>query len=142
MLRISLLAASFLCASSLAFADVITSTTTGGPWHVSGTWIGGVVPDGNDDVILQGPVLIQGSAACFMLNVLAPGSLVSGSIPSTLVAGGAITNAGTVADGQLPFRIEIGGDLTNDAQWTNQKTFFTGAIDHHLNAGGGSIFES
>jgi len=142
MLRIYLLTASFLCASSIATADVITSTTTGGPWHVSGTWIGGIVPDGNDDVIIQGPVLVQGSAACLTLDALAPGSLVSGNVPSTLTAGGAITNAGTIADGPLPFRIEIGGDLTNDAQWTNKETIFTGAADHHLIVGSESIFES
>ena len=136
-----LLAASFLFASSPAFADVITSTTTGGPWHVSGTWVGGIVPDGNDDVIIQGPVLVQGSAACLTLNIMAAGGLTSGLPLATLTVGGAVTNAGTIADGPLSFRIEIGGDLTNNAQWTNRDTFFTGAADHHLVAGGGSIFE-
>ena len=121
---------------------MITSTTTGGPWHVSGTWVGGIVPDGNDDVIIQGPVMVQGSAACLTLDVMAAGSLTSGLAPSTLTAGGSITNAGTTADGPLPFRIEIGGNLTNDAQWTNKDTIFTGAANHHLTTGGGSIFES
>ena len=143
MIRIfCLLTAAFLFASSLAIADVITSTPTGGPWQVGGTWMGGIVPDGNDDVVIQGPVVVQGSAACLTLDVRAAGSLRSGSSPSVLVAGGTITNAGTVADGPLSFRIEIGGDLTNQAQWTNQQTSFTGATDHHLVAGGGSIFES
>ena len=137
-----LLAAAFLFASSPALADVITSTTTGGPWQASGTWIGGVVPDGNDDVILAGPVVIQGSAACLTLQISALGGLASGNAPSLLIAGGAITNAGTVADGPLPLRIEIGGNLTNDAQWTNSQTNFTGAADHHLTAGGESTFES
>jgi hypothetical protein len=136
-----LLTAPFLFAS-LAAADVITSTTTGGPWHASGTWLGGIVPDGNDDVIIQGPVVVQGSAACLTLDVRVAGGLTSGNAPSTLTAGGATTNAGTIADGPLPFRIDIGGDLTNVAQWTNQLTTFTGPGDHHLTAGGGSIFES
>ena len=121
---------------------MITSTTTGGPWHLSGTWLGGVVPDGNDDVIIQGPVLVQGSAACLTLDILAAGGFTSGLALATLTAVSAITNAGTIADGPLPFRIEIGGDLTNNAQWTNRDTFFTGTADHHLIAGGGSILES
>jgi hypothetical protein len=138
----ALLTAAFLFASSLAIADVITSTPTGGPWHVSGTWVGGIVPDGNDDVVLQGPVQVQGSASCLTLDVLAAGALTSVSAPSTLTAGGGITNAGTIADGPLPLRIHIGGNLTNNAQWTNQDTFFTGTGNHHLIAGAGSIFES
>jgi hypothetical protein len=136
------LTASLLLASSPALADVITSTTTGGLWHVAGTWIGGIVPDGDDDVTIQGPVVVQGTAACLTLHVTPLGSLRSGNAPSMLTAGDAIANAGTVADGPLPLKIAIGGDLTNLAQWTNQQTIFTGTGDHRLSAGGGSIFES
>ena len=131
-----------LLASSPALADVITSTTTGGQWHVSTTWVGGIVPDGNDDVVIQGPVLVQGAAVCLTVNVTAVGGLTTGFALANLTVGSAVTNAGTISDGPQPFRIEIGGDLTNNAQWTNKDTIFTGATDHHLITGGGSIFES
>ena len=137
-----LLAACLLLAASPALADVITSTPAGGQWHVTTTWVGGIVPDGNDDVILQGPVTVLGSAASLSLNVMASGSLVSGLAQSTLNVGGSVTNAGTVADGPIPFRIQIGGDLTNNAQWTNQHTTFTGVANHHVTTGAGSNFES
>jgi hypothetical protein len=136
------LAACLVLASSPALADVITSTTTGGLWHVSTTWVGGIIPDGNDDVILQGPVVVLGSAACLTLQVVPSGGLASGLAQSTIRVGGAVTNAGTIADGPIPFRIEIGGDLTNNAQWTNQHTTFTGMGSHHLTTGAGSNFES
>src|SRR5688572_20975659 len=90
-----------LAAASPALADVITSTPAGGLWHVTTTWVGGIVPDGNDDVILQGPVTVLGSAASLSLNVMASGSLVSGLAQSTLNVGGSVTNAGTVADGPI-----------------------------------------
>ena len=142
MVRTFFLTAAFLFGTSLAHADVITSTTTGGPWLSSGTWVGGVIPDGNDAVVLQGPVVLQGAAACLELDVLATGSLTSGLAPSTLSVGGGVTNEGTIADGPIPLKLEIGGNLTNHAQWTNRDTFFTGSADHHLIAGGVSKLET
>ena len=48
------------------FAIVITSTTSGGNWNTTGTWVGGVVPGATDSVIIAelAEVIVDGNDTC------------------------------------------------------------------------------
>ncbi len=64
-----ILALAFLPVTSVYAAGTITSTTTGGDWGNTGTWVGGVVPSTGDSVIidtgatvtLDGPIIVDGT---------------------------------------------------------------------------------
>ena len=131
------LAIGLAAVAAVASADTITSTPTGGPWSDSTTWVGGVVPDDYDDVVIVGHVEIAGSAACKSLSVLALGSVRSApSAPNTtLQVTGAVTNAGTIADGAYNFQLRVGGDLHNDGTWTNSQLTIIGTDDRQLSHG-------
>lgn len=121
-------------AASVASADTITSTGLGGPWAEYTTWVGGVVPDGDDDVIIVGPVEVTVQEACLSLNVHEAGS-VTGSqsgTSTTLEVGESVFNAGTIADGLYYFYLQIGGDLHNEGSWSNRETTVTGVDDRQI----------
>lgn len=40
------------------YANTVTSTAQGGWWNHESTWIGGVIPNDNDDVVINGPVYV------------------------------------------------------------------------------------
>ncbi|MDF2456449.1 MAG: hypothetical protein K0R51_2442 [Cytophagaceae bacterium] len=54
-----------------AEAAVITSTGTGGAWNVGSSWVGGVVPGTNDDVVIAAgaTVTVPTSQTCRLLTV-------------------------------------------------------------------------
>src|SRR5262245_8834225 len=142
----SALRLSLACSFALplrAHAATIHSTIAGGPWAMGSTWIGGIVPTAADDVVLDGPVTVQGTRSCAGLGVAPAGALRNGTTsPATLVASGAIANSGVVEDGPQVFRGRVGGDLHNEGVWTNGETILTGAADHHLTQSGAASFES
>ncbi|MGD8396705.1 MAG: hypothetical protein PVF43_14645, partial [Candidatus Eiseniibacteriota bacterium] len=128
---------------AVASADTITSTLAGGPWQAGSTWQGGIVPGSDDQVIVQGPVQVYGSAACLGLEVTASGDVsnVSSGV-STLSVGTSVSNQGSIQHGSQTLSIEVGGDIDNQGSWTNFETVLTGPYDHHVNASSGSVFES
>jgi hypothetical protein len=133
-----------LAAASVASADTITSTTAGGPWPYSSTWVGGQVPGIYDDVVIAGPVDINGIETCLSL-VVNPEGYVGGVVPNpsnTLQVGGSITNEGTISDGAYNFFLQVGGDLHNDGTWASHETTVTGTADRYLYQGPTAEFSS
>ncbi|RKY55765.1 MAG: hypothetical protein DRP96_12065, partial [Candidatus Neomarinimicrobiota bacterium] len=113
----------------------ISSTTTGGKWSESTTWIGGIVPTGTNDVIIQGPVIVDVDAACNNLLVESGVTLENYSyFDRTLVVNGSLTNKGLVRDGATyhTFTLDIRGNITNNGQWENSYTICSGASDQYL----------
>ena len=45
---------------STSYSQTITSTTSGGLWSSGDTWVGGVVPGNDNDVVINGPVQLDG----------------------------------------------------------------------------------
>jgi hypothetical protein len=144
-IRMILLTLAALAIASFASADTITSTASGGSWFDSTTWIGGVVPEMDDDVIIEGPVTVAGMAACDDLAITALGSLEGELVapPRSLHVGGSLENAGQlgVANGfWLDLRVD--GDLYNSGQWAVDTTTLGGSADRTIGHAPGARFET
>lgn len=114
-------------------AATIESTLSGGSWSSGSTWVGGLVPDGDDDVIIHGPVSAAGTIGCATLAIELPGSLRSGSGgPATVQVTGAVAIAGSLSQDAYWLDLEVGGDLSLAGSCTNREIRFVGDVDHHL----------
>lgn len=143
MHRILLSAALLLILALPAAAELITSTPIGGLWTDPDTWEGGVVPYADDDVLLLGPVQVDGSATCDDLNIFADGTLSAANPGATVMrANGDIFNEGSVLDGAWWFTIEAGGDILNAGLWYPKETQFVGTADRFLIVGETAVFDS
>jgi hypothetical protein len=79
--------------------NTVTSTTTGGDWNTAATWVGGLIPNPNDNVVINGPVTVSTSSPqqdCFNLTINSGKTLTIGG-SGTLFCWGMQTNNGTFA---------------------------------------------
>ncbi|MDD2230047.1 MAG: hypothetical protein PHY48_11605 [Candidatus Cloacimonetes bacterium] len=127
----------FVCFMFLS-AD-ITSTTAGGNWNAPGTWIGAVVPTANDNVIINGTVLVNTTASCLDLTNSSTGILQNLSSSSFhLNVYGDVDNAGIIKSnlsGGL-FYLHSGGDIVNLGTFTPYSLELIGATDQHVSSTG------
>jgi len=116
----------FACANGYA-QTTFTSTAAGGPWTAGTTWVGGVVPGTNDDVVIAGTatVTVPTSQMCRLLTV--NGTLNMTGTGITLN----ITNNST---GTLGLTLGAGSSLLIGA--TNTLEFSTTQSTGILNNGG------
>lgn len=150
-----ILVLSLIIAVNLQAQTTIYSTTVGGYWNESSTWIGGIVPDGNYNVVIQGPV-IQHSVSgydiypvyCNDLTIESNGSLVNasyggGSGTFSVYVGGNVINNGMVANGAEDFlKILIAGNLVNNNTWMPYETELQAGDNHDLSLAPGKSFGS
>jgi hypothetical protein len=111
------------------------STTGGGAWSDTLTWVGWKIPGANDDVVINGPVDVTG-ATCRNLQVQPGGILQNRSYTNyTLKVNGNLTNNGIIRNypGWYHLYIAVGGDLINNGEWSNSYTYLNGKQDQHLN---------
>jgi hypothetical protein len=142
----------FLLFSINSFSQ-IQSNPGGGLWNDPNTWIGGVVPGGDNDVIIDGPV-IQGTTVGYTIypeycNHLTITS--NGSLTNTDYGGGTgvyIVNvfADVINNGQVYnsygdlLKLHIRGNLTNNGDWNPYETEFYEWSSHNLELGSGKSF--
>jgi len=69
MRYISLIAFFLTFAVNNILGATITSTTTGGNWNSTSTWVGGKLPKQNDDVVIAGVVTINTDVTCKLLRI-------------------------------------------------------------------------
>lgn len=130
----------FLLFSFTTFSQ-IQSTLAGGAWNDPSTWIGGIVPDMSDDVIINGTVGVTSGAACKDVTVVAgTGILENTEGASALEVYGSITNNGIIRNGSIHLDLNIRGDVTNNGTWSNQSTNLTGNANQHISCIGQSEF--
>ncbi len=100
----------FLLAGT-SFAATITSTTGGGNWNTSGTWVGSVVPTVGDDVVIDGPVTLNQNSGNLLSLTVNTGKTLTMSGVFTLATTGNMTVNGTYA-GATSGVVTIGGNLS------------------------------
>lgn len=143
-IRLLLSALIFLIISIDTTAQIY-STTTGGNWADSTTWIGFKIPSVNDSVIIQGPVTFYfNNPVIKHLHIKDAGALVDGWA-STLTIKGNLTVDADLLDG--PSQIYVGGNLVVNKKWSREINLnFTGTQSHTIitgetaEFGPGSIF--
>lgn len=121
--------------------QTITSKSTGGFWNDVNTWIGGVIPNQNNDVIIDGDVTVNVEANMKNLTVN------SGKVFQphdyygvyNVYCYGSITNNGTIRlnpNGNL-FDILVTGNVTNNGKWDSRNLAFAGTGVQYLSHGAG-----
>jgi hypothetical protein len=110
-----------LLSFNIIYSQTITSTTSGGQWSSTDTWIGGVIPGDINDVIINGPVdmdwsrtvknlTINSSKVLRNFNNYTPDLVVTG----TLTINGSLVNnsAGGYIDLYASGNVVINGTIT------------------------------
>ena len=107
---------------SLTYAQII-STTAGGNWNDASTWLGGVVPTVNDDVVIDGTVFHSNKEdVCKTLTVNVEKTLTSLN-PSVngwpLKIMGDLINNGNLRDNDAGdwLQISVNGNIINNGVW-------------------------
>ncbi|MCD4696367.1 MAG: hypothetical protein K8S16_09030 [Bacteroidales bacterium] len=139
----------------------IHSTSAGGPWDSTWTWVGGIVPTAAYDVVINGAVYSSNNA-CHNLTIISTGSLFNNTYSYTLTVSGNLTNNGIIQsediysyltlsiDGNIynnatvqnNVNLNIDGDIINDGIWDNHNTSLTGSTDQHFSCINGNSFAS
>ncbi len=142
---IVLLAVLSLFAVKSSRAASITSTTTGGNWNDTTTWVGGVVPGSSDDVTIANGATVTINTN-FTVNSLTVGQGTSGiltfdSITRTITIAGDVTVASggtfiTQSSGSATHTMTIGGNLTNNGTFDMSRGGTTLLCDVTFNKNG------
>ena len=123
-------------------AATIYSTTSGGSWNESSTWVGGVVPTVSDDVILAGPVTPNSSSNpshCNDLLIQSNGKLTNIIYNSqALQVHGTLTNNGEIerTGNSGSIIVHVYGDVSNSGIMKPQELYLQGSAGTHLTSTG------
>jgi len=117
----------------------IYSTTTGGNWEDTTSWIGYKVPGALDSAIIQGPITLNFDAPTLHdLLISENGSLLNGWVSSFTVTGNVWVNGNVNCPSVSDFK--IGGDLHLNGNW-KANLLFTGTENHFLSTTPTSVFD-
>jgi hypothetical protein len=100
------------CGGAIPCPTVIHSTTSGGIWSDTTTWVEKIVPTAATDVEINGPVVINAETPANNLTIKASGSL------QNVGRGDPYAPTPTTVNGNLT--IEAGGTLTNEPGWRSR----------------------
>ena len=120
----------------------IHSTNGGGKWDQPATWVGGAVPSGTNDVVINGRVEVTANAACRNLTINAGAELMNDGSNRTLQVNGNIMNNGRILNNNWYLTINVSGSITNNGEWANHTTNLTGSTNRTISLTAGRKFES
>jgi hypothetical protein len=139
-----------LKAGSFSRGDIsrgdIISTAEGGAWHDANTWVNGVVPAADDNVIIDGNVDIwfDHDAVCKNLTVNIGDTLstvTTDTWGTSLTVNGDLTNYGYVTSDGGDYSLSVKGNLTNNGSISGPELFIDGTdfdqtiiTNEHINA--------
>ena len=128
---IILILALFFVFNATNLSAQIHSTTGGGSWSDTLTWVNWKIPGPFDDVVIEGPVDVTG-ADCNNLVIQPNGILQNRSYTNyTLRINGTVTNNGIIRDYPQWYHLylTVSGDIINNGEWSNMYTYLTGDQD-------------
>lgn len=89
----------FVIYSLTCYSQEYISTTKGGDWNNSKTWLNGKIPDADSDVFISGNVVINQPIQCKNLNILKDGIIEFKETQDSLSA--KISKILTIDDGKI-----------------------------------------
>ncbi len=126
-----------LISAGLSYGQIV-STSAGGNWSKPATWVGGVVPNANTDVIIKGTVLHSNKKdACRNLTINV-GAVLTTLSPQMngwpLNIHGNLVNKGTIKNNDAGnwLQIAIYRDFVNDGKCVNWGVHFKGESDQTI----------
>ncbi|MCF8372074.1 MAG: T9SS type A sorting domain-containing protein [Bacteroidales bacterium] len=130
-LFVGLLSLIWVCSAN---AQTIYSTSSGGNWSDTLTWVGYEIPYYTDDVVIDGPVIVNQGGWCNNLTINSGASLKNHVINSQeLLVYGSITNYGSISDyAGYVLTIKLSGNITNSGSIDNYQINFRSANDKTL----------
>ena len=126
-----------LISAGLSYGQIV-STSTGGNWSKPSTWMGGVVPNANTDVIIKGTVVHSNKKdACRNLTI-DEGAVLTTLSPQMngwpLNIHGNLVNKGTLKNNDAGnwLQINIYKNFVNDGKCVNYGIVFKGESDQTI----------
>ncbi len=117
----------------------ITSTSSGGNWSDTTTWVGYVVPTESNDVVIAGNVYVDMEAKCKNLTVNSGKTLTRDGYSRTLYVTGDLTNNGVIT--KESFTIDIAGNAINNGVWELGGIRFSGTNDNTISMAAGKSYD-
>ena len=127
-----------LLSAVLSFGQ-ITSTSSGGNWSDTTTWVGHIVPTESNDVVIAGNVYVDMEAKCKNLTVNNGDTLTRDGYPRTLYVTGDLTNNGVIT--KESFTIDITGNAVNNGVWEQGGIQFSGTNDNTISMAAGKSYD-
>lgn len=134
-----------LLISTNNIAQTITSTTQGGEWGSSATWIGGIVPGLNNDVVINATVSVSVGVTVRSITISDTGALQNAyNTRPTVTTTSFFINNGIIQ--VIPgyysgFYLATSGNITNNGIWAPQWTTFTGPNTKEISSANGKRFQ-
>ncbi|MBU0473915.1 MAG: hypothetical protein KKF62_07095, partial [Bacteroidetes bacterium] len=133
----------------IIFSQTISSTTSGGEWNNTSTWVGGVVPTSSNDAQINGVVEIEGDNNCRNLSIATNGVLQNRyyyygywrylNISGNLINNGIIRNHPNGGDKLI---INLAGNLTNNNICENTRIVFNGSKVQNVSLANNKVFKN
>lgn len=114
VLKTWVLAIGLLLTATFAKGGTITSTSTGGRWTDTGTWVGGVAPKTTDIVVIASGATVNIESATTCAGITINGTLILGGTGTKTFKGNVIINSNGVWNETGVAAINYAGNLQND----------------------------
>jgi hypothetical protein len=131
-----LMAWSLVLCGNPASAATIISTTTGGSWTDTLTWVGHQVPDSLDNVTINGYVWDANPAIRCHDLLVNTGKKLELQGNGYVRVNGSLVNHGTITStaGAQAY-LQVAGNISNQGIWDIWWTTLTGTLDQHITCG-------